>query len=135
MAKVRGEDRVQLVFVLIIASKNFEPLVSSRPVRNVLAIYIHLDQSFPNLNWRHRMIVVGVDVGGTFTDLILADLAKQKLTIHKTPSTPANPAIGVVTGLRAICDRQESRPRNRQPVHGTTVARMRCWNMMAPSPA
>ena len=48
------------------------------------------------------MIVLGVDVGGTFTDLILADLANQELTVHKTPSTPANPALGVVAGLRAI---------------------------------
>lgn len=51
------------------------------------------------------MIVLGVDVGGTFTDLILADLTKQELTIHKTPSTPANPAIGVVAGLQAICEK------------------------------
>lgn len=68
------------------------------------------------------MIVVGVDVGGTFTDLILADLAKQKLTIHKTPSTPANPAIGVVTGLRAICDKAGIASAEIDSLfHGTTV--------------
>ncbi|GAA6202972.1 hydantoinase/oxoprolinase family protein [Aquicoccus sp. SU-CL01552] len=68
------------------------------------------------------MIVVGVDVGGTFTDLILADLAKQKLTIHKTPSTPANPAIGVVTGLRAICDKAGITSAEIDSLfHGTTV--------------
>ncbi|TDK44511.1 hydantoinase/oxoprolinase family protein [Antarcticimicrobium luteum] len=68
------------------------------------------------------MIVVGVDVGGTFTDLILADLTKQKLTIHKTPSTPTNPAIGVVTGLRAICDKAGITPADIDSLfHGTTV--------------
>ncbi|TDE38922.1 hydantoinase/oxoprolinase family protein [Antarcticimicrobium sediminis] len=68
------------------------------------------------------MIVLGVDVGGTFTDLILADLAKQKLTIHKTPSTPANPAIGVVTGLRAICEKAGIKVSDVDSLfHGTTV--------------
>jgi N-methylhydantoinase A len=68
------------------------------------------------------MIVVGVDVGGTFTDLILADLARQKLTIHKTPSTPANPADGVVTGLHALCDKAGvSLAQIDSFFHGTTV--------------
>jgi hypothetical protein len=30
------------------------------------------------------MIALGVDVGGTFTDLVLADLAQGKITIHKS---------------------------------------------------
>ena len=51
------------------------------------------------------MIVLGVDVGGTFTDLVLADLGRQRLTVHKTPSTPANPADAVIAGLRAICEK------------------------------
>lgn len=68
------------------------------------------------------MIVLGVDVGGTFTDLILADLAQQKLTIHKTPSTPANPSVGVVTGLQAICDKAGlSISQIDSLFHGTTV--------------
>lgn len=68
------------------------------------------------------MIVLGVDVGGTFTDLILADLTQQKLTTHKTPSTPANPAVGVVTGLQAICDKAGlSVSQIDSLFHGTTV--------------
>ncbi len=68
------------------------------------------------------MIVLGVDVGGTFTDLILADLGKQQLTVHKTPSTPANPAIGVVTGLKAICDKAGVAVSEIDSLfHGTTV--------------
>lgn len=68
------------------------------------------------------MIVLGVDVGGTFTDLILADLGRQRLTTHKTPSTPDNPAIAVVTGLNAICDKAGiDIPQIDSLFHGTTV--------------
>lgn len=68
------------------------------------------------------MIVLGVDVGGTFTDLILADLDQQKLTIHKTASTPSNPAIGVVTGLKAICAKAAIAVSDIDSLfHGTTV--------------
>ena len=49
------------------------------------------------------MIALGVDVGGTFTDLVLADLEQRKVTIHKTPSTPSNPALGFINGVKAIC--------------------------------
>ena len=68
------------------------------------------------------MIALGVDVGGTFTDLILADLAKGQVTTHKTPSTPANPAEGVVEGVRGICELSGVRPEQIQSIfHGTTV--------------
>lgn len=68
------------------------------------------------------MIVLGVDVGGTFTDLILADLVQKKLTVHKTPSTPANPAVGVVTGLHAICEKTGVTVAEIDSLfHGTTV--------------
>jgi N-methylhydantoinase A len=68
------------------------------------------------------MIVLGVDVGGTFTDLILADLAARRITVHKTPSTPANPAIGVITGVRAICAEAGIGPADIDSLfHGTTV--------------
>ena len=68
------------------------------------------------------MIALGVDVGGTFTDLVLADLAQGKVTIHKTPSTPANAALGVITGVQAICDIAGVAPGQIDSVfHGTTV--------------
>jgi len=68
------------------------------------------------------MIVLGVDVGGTFTDFILADLSRQQLTIHKTPSTPANPAVAVVSGLRVVCEKAGlSIPQIDSLFHGTTV--------------
>ncbi len=68
------------------------------------------------------MIVLGVDVGGTFTDLILADLERKTLTVHKTPSSPANPAVGVVAGLQAICRKAGvSASEIDSLFHGTTV--------------
>ena len=68
------------------------------------------------------MIALGVDVGGTFTDLILADLAKATVTIHKIPSTPANPAEGVVEGIRGICEIAGVTPGQIEAIfHGTTV--------------
>jgi len=44
---------------------------------------------------------VGVDVGGTFTDLVACDAA-GRMTSLKVPTTPANPAGGVLDGLAAV---------------------------------
>ncbi|OIB58820.1 hydantoinase/oxoprolinase family protein [Natrialba sp. SSL1] len=41
----------------------------------------------------------GVDIGGTFTDVIVFDEETGEIEIEKTPSTPANPAEGVINGL------------------------------------
>ena len=45
---------------------------------------------------------IGVDVGGTFTDLILVDEAAGAITIDKVPSTPDDPARAVMTGVDAV---------------------------------
>ena len=45
------------------------------------------------------MIRTGVDIGGTFTDVIVFDEATGEIDVTKTPSTPANPADGVMNGL------------------------------------
>ncbi len=42
--------------------------------------------------------VVGIDVGGTFTDI--AVLRDGVLSVHKLPSTPADPSVGITTGVR-----------------------------------
>jgi len=41
---------------------------------------------------------IGVDIGGTFTDVTIVD-ADGRVTAHKTPSTPAAPADAVLKGL------------------------------------
>jgi len=47
---------------------------------------------------------LGVDVGGTFTDLLLVDDESGSLHRVKTPSTPADPSEGVLNGVRRICE-------------------------------
>ncbi len=62
--------------------------------------------------------IVGVDVGGTFTDLVLIDAETGALRLAKTPSTPANQAEGVLAALDAA---GASGPELDLVVHGTTV--------------
>jgi N-methylhydantoinase A len=66
---------------------------------------------------------LGVDVGGTFTDIALWDEARQRLTVFKLPSVPADPAEGILAGIRAITTRDGVPPATLGFVaHGTTVA-------------
>ncbi len=66
---------------------------------------------------------LGVDVGGTFTDLILLDEAKRKVYSAKVPSTPQDSSIGVLNGIEKICREAGVRPSDISEVmHGTTVA-------------
>jgi N-methylhydantoinase A len=65
------------------------------------------------------MLWLGVDVGGTFTDLVLFDRVTGKLQILKTPSTPRNQAEGVLAGLERL---GVDPSRLERVVHGTTVA-------------
>jgi N-methylhydantoinase A len=62
---------------------------------------------------------VGVDVGGTFTDVVLFEPSSGRLTVAKVPSTPANPANGIMAGLHAVLPTLE--PMGRL-IHGTTVS-------------
>lgn len=68
------------------------------------------------------MYIVGVDVGGTFTDIVLFDTQKSSSRIHKVPSTPDNPAHGVLRGIEEICERFDI-PRSEvmHIYHGTTI--------------
>lgn len=61
------------------------------------------------------LTVVGIDTGGTFTDLVVE--REGKLLVHKEPSTPANPAEAVIRGLRALLGDVPV-----DIVHGSTVA-------------
>ncbi|MEM0906468.1 MAG: hydantoinase/oxoprolinase family protein [Pseudomonadota bacterium] len=68
------------------------------------------------------MIRVGVDVGGTFTDVVL-DRPGQAIVVHKVPSTPADQSEGVVKGVTEICAMAGVAPSAIDMVlHGTTVA-------------
>src|SRR3981081_360062 len=66
---------------------------------------------------------IGVDVGGTFTDLILVDQESDRITVDKVRSTPDNPAIAVVEGVAALCAKAGVKLSDVDNLlHGTTVA-------------
>lgn len=64
---------------------------------------------------------ISVDIGGTFTDLVLLDAAGTSFS-RKVPSTPANPADAVITGVTLILADAGLQPADVSEVlHGTTV--------------
>jgi N-methylhydantoinase A len=65
---------------------------------------------------------IGVDVGGTFTDIVLA-LSDGRIHVNKTTTTPADPGEGVAAGVAAVLAEAKLDPRDvAEVVHGTTVA-------------
>ena len=66
---------------------------------------------------------VGADVGGTFTDLYLVDDARRTAAARKVPTTPADPSIGIVSGVLRLLAETGNRPEEvSHLIHGTTVA-------------
>ena len=69
------------------------------------------------------MITVGVDVGGTFTDLVLANMQTAQQVNHKVPTTPGDPSVGVLQGVTELCALAGVTPSEvRYVLHGTTTA-------------
>lgn len=64
---------------------------------------------------------IGVDVGGTFTDLIYVD--QSTFEVYKTSTTPEDPSLGVMEGINRLCEIVNV---NREEIdeifHGTTIA-------------
>lgn len=66
---------------------------------------------------------LGVDVGGTFTDLLLIDDGSGKTWTAKVPSTPQDSSIGVLNGIARICEiSRVDAGQITRVMHGTTVA-------------
>ena len=66
---------------------------------------------------------LGVDVGGTFTDLLLHDERSRRTYQAKTPSTPEDQSIGVAAGVKLVCEKAGISPSDIALIlHGTTVA-------------
>ncbi|WP_425229948.1 hydantoinase/oxoprolinase family protein [Sphingomonas sp.] len=66
---------------------------------------------------------LGVDVGGTFTDLLLFDERSGDCWRHKTPSTPHDSSEGILNGVEALCGEAGVSPSEiAYFLHGTTVA-------------
>src|SRR4051812_17465677 len=72
------------------------------------------------------MFTIGVDVGGTYTDLVASDETGRTI-FAKSPSTPADQSIGVMAGLEELArrlgvSREQMLAATDRLVHGTTVA-------------
>jgi len=72
----------------------------------------------PSGRRRYRL---GVDVGGTHTDLVLKDEETGAVLIEKVPSSPANPALAVLDGVNRLLDRGIAPGDIDFFSHGTTV--------------
>ncbi|GAA4110889.1 hydantoinase/oxoprolinase family protein [Knoellia locipacati] len=70
-----------------------------------------------------RRIRIGIDTGGTFTDVVAFDEDSGDLVTTKTPSTPSNPADGFINGIDKVLGLMEASGDDITAVcHGTTVA-------------
>src|ERR1700692_277147 len=72
------------------------------------------------------MFTIGIDVGGTYTDLVAID-ETGKTVFAKSPSTPSDQSIGVMAGLQELArrlklTRADMLAATDRVVHGTTVA-------------
>ena len=66
---------------------------------------------------------IAIDTGGTFTDVIAIDDASGAMTAIKTPSTPSDPSIGLLEGVRKALSGSDRSPDDLDMLlHGSTVA-------------
>jgi N-methylhydantoinase A len=69
------------------------------------------------------MKTIGVDVGGTFTDIVYCDLESGEVAVHKVSTTPDDPSRGIIQGIGEICRDNRIAPGDIEYLlHGTTTA-------------
>ena len=67
--------------------------------------------------------VLGIDTGGTFTDVTMLDVVTGRLWAAKTPSTPTDPSVGFINGVAEALKLAGAPPDSiARVLHGTTVA-------------
>jgi N-methylhydantoinase A len=73
--------------------------------------------------YHHARFRIGIDTGGTFTDIVSVDTGTGSIAVTKVASTPANPGIALVRGVREILEQVGGTSDSVAGlVHGTTVA-------------
>ena len=72
----------------------------------------------PKLNSEYR---IGVDIGGTFTDIVAVNQKNGQQFNGKVLTTPENPSKGVLTGIKDIISKNKINPNNCRIIHGTTL--------------
>ena len=79
---------------------------------------MHLNRGDIAMNYK-----IGVDVGGTFTDVFLLNETTGQLAVHKVSSTPEDPSRAIIEGVSEILQIQKIPPDQvTYLAHGTTVA-------------
>ena len=69
------------------------------------------------------MQLIGVDVGGTFTDIVFADTERGRTLVHKVPTSPEDPSLAAIRGIAELCAHHEIATEGIDHVfHGTTTA-------------
>ena len=72
---------------------------------------------------RNSRFRIGIDTGGTFTDVVALDEDSGRVFATKTPTTPADPAIGFMNGVHKVMEQVGFGPERVAAIsHGTTVA-------------
>jgi N-methylhydantoinase A len=65
---------------------------------------------------------LGIDIGGTFTDIVIYNPNSERIFIQKELTTPGDLAVGVMTGVRKLLERESIAPGNiGRVIHATTV--------------
>ena len=92
--------------------------VMTAHIRNARAVMVRAASQEDNVTYR-----LGVDVGGTFTDVLLVEEGSGATWRAKTASTPSDQAVGVRNGIAKVCDEAGIALSDvAQVLHGTTVA-------------
>ncbi len=65
---------------------------------------------------------VGIDIGGTFTDLVAVESWSGRSITVKVPTTPHEPQLGAMNALRSLLERYPDRPAIEFLAHSTTIA-------------
>ncbi|MDC0399741.1 hydantoinase/oxoprolinase family protein [Alphaproteobacteria bacterium] len=66
-----------------------------------------------------KNLIIGVDVGGTFTDVFILDETSSSVSVAKVPTTPKDQSIGFLNGILSKIDKLSNVA---TIIHGTTVA-------------